>query len=126
MRFLKTVALAAVCVLAFSMLLSAGQKLNQYGVADDRIVNFSDPVRVGEVLLPSGRYEVMHSMQGDTHMMVFKQIHKKNPAEARVRCQLVPLSEKAPQDQKIYVINAAGERVLHTLIFRGDTAQHQF
>jgi hypothetical protein len=58
--------------------------------------------------------------------MVFKQLKTKKPAEARVKCQLVPLPEKAGETQKIYVVSAANERVLQTLIFRGDSAKHVF
>ena len=49
-----------------------------------------------------------------------------NPAEARVRCKFVPLKAKADGDQVIYVFNAANEKVLQTLTFRGDLAQHVF
>jgi hypothetical protein len=49
-----------------------------------------------------------------------------NPAEARVRCKLVPLKAKAEGDQVIYVFNADNEKVLQTLTFRGDLAQHVF
>jgi hypothetical protein len=65
-------------------------------------------------------------MDGDNHIMVFKQLRTKNPAEAKVKCTLVPLASKADQTQKSYVINAANERVLQTLVFRGDKAQHVF
>lgn len=49
-----------------------------------------------------------------------------NPAEARVRCKFVPLKPKADGDQVIYVFNAANEKVLQTLTFHGDLAQHVF
>jgi len=124
MRFLKVMVLIAVCVLGTSLLLSAKQ--NQYGVADTRQITFDNPMRVGDVLLPSGEYQVLHTMEGDTHVMVFKQLRTKNPSEAKVKCQLVPLKEKADQTQKTYIVNASNERVLQTLVFRGDTAKHVF
>jgi hypothetical protein len=114
----------ALCVLGLSVLLNAGQ--NKFGVADTREVNFSNPIRVGGVLLPSGDYQVLHTMEGTNHVMVFKQLHNKKPVEARVNCQLVPLEAKADKTQQIYVLNAANERVLQALIFRGDSAQHVF
>ena len=123
MRALKVVAVA-VCVLGLSVLLSAGQ--NQFGVADTRNVNFSTPIRVGNVLLPTGNYQVLHTMDGDSHIMVFRPLNKKNATETKIKCQLVPLETKADQDQKIFVINAAGERELQALIFRGDKAEHRF
>jgi hypothetical protein len=124
MRLLKIVAIIAVCVLGTSLLLTAGQ--NQFGVMDSRQITFDSPMRVADVLLPSGEYQVVHTMQGDTHIMEFKQLRAKNPADAKIKCQLVPLQAKAQQTQKTYTVNAQNEKVLQTLVFRGDTAQHVF
>jgi hypothetical protein len=124
MRLFKILAAAAFCLLALSLVASAGQ--NKFGVADLRNISFSEPIHVGDTLLPVGDYEVQHTMQGEDHIMVFKQLNHKKPAEARVKCQLVPLTAKAAQDQKIYTLNPAGERVLQALIFRGDKAEHRF
>ena len=124
MRFLKIVIVIAVCVLGTSLILSAGQ--NKFGVMDTRQVTFDNPMRVGGILLPSGEYQVLHTMDGENHIMVFKQLRTKNPAEAKVKCTLVPLTKKAPQTQKTYVLNAGSERVLQTLVFQGDKAQHVF
>lgn len=124
MRFLKIVTVIAVCVLGTSLILSAGP--NKYGVMDSRQITFDNPMRVGDVLLPKGEYQVLHTMDGENHIMVFKQLRTSKPAEAKVKCTLVPLATKADQTQKTYVLNAANERVLQTLVFRGDTAQHVF
>jgi len=124
MRVLKVSAVVLVCVLGLVTLLSAEQ--NKFGVADSRNITFTDPMRVGTVLLPVGNYQVLHTMEGDSHIMVFKQLNKKKPAEARVKCELVPLAAKADRDQKVYVLNASGERILQALIFRGDLAEHKF
>jgi len=124
MRLLKVVAVVAMCVLGLSLLASAGE--NKLGVADSRSITFSEPMRVGEVLLPKGDYQVLHRMDGTQHIMVFKQQHAKQPVEARVQCQLVPLPKKAERTEMAYGLNAANERVLHHLIFLGDSAQHVF
>jgi hypothetical protein len=124
MRFMKVMLVVAVCVLGLSVLASAGQ--NQFGVADTRQITFDNPMWVGGTLLPSGNYQVLHTMQGDTHIMVFKQQGGKAPVEVSVKCQLVPLPAKAGQTEKIYIFNDKNERVLQALIFRGDTARHQF
>jgi hypothetical protein len=124
MRLLKVVLVVAVCVIGLSVLMNAGQ--NQFGVADTRQITFDNPIWVGDTLLPVGNYQVLHTMEGGTHIMVFKQQGGKKPVEARVKCQLVPLAEKAVQTEKIYTYNAKNERVLQMLIFRGDTAKHQF
>jgi len=120
----KYVFVIAICVLGLCVLAGAGQ--NKFGVADSHNISFSTPMRVGDVLLPKGEYQVLHTMEGQEHVMVFKQLNTKKPAEARVKCQLLSLSAKAPRTEQSYVLNAANERVLHTLVFRGDSAQHVF
>ena len=99
---------------------------NQLGIADTYRVNFSEKVRVADTLLPQGNYEIRHVMEGTDHIMVFRQIGTKKPVEVRAKCTLVPLSAKASDDQKIYVLNAANERVLQELVFKGDHAKHVF
>jgi hypothetical protein len=124
MRSLKVVAVIAVCLLGLSLVAIASQ--NQFGIADKSNITFTEPVRVGDVLLPAGEYQVLHTMEGQTHIMVFKRIKAKTLAEARVKCQLVPLQSKAAQTEAAFTINAANERVLRSLIFKGDSAQHVF
>ena len=120
-RFLGFLAVAVVLAVTLA---SAGQ--NKFGVADLQKITFLDPMRVGETLLPQGNYEVRHVMEGENHIMVFKQLGVNKPAEARVECTLVQLNTKADQTQKIYVLNATNERVLRELIFRGDLSKHVF
>ena len=81
---------------------------------------------MADTLLPQGNYEIRHVMEGSDHIMVFRQMGTKKPAEVRAKCTLVPLSVKASDDQKIYVLNAANERVLQELVFKGDRAKHMF
>jgi hypothetical protein len=123
MRFLKVTALFFAIILCVSGVLSA--KTSKYGVADVRKVTLTAPTRVGEVLLPQGQYEVRHLMEGDNHIMVFNKIGGKS-VEARVKCNLVPLNQKADHDQVVYTLNAAKERVLQSMRFSGDTAEHVF
>ncbi|HZQ70860.1 MAG TPA: hypothetical protein VFA68_20200 [Terriglobales bacterium] len=111
-------------VLGMAVALQAGQ--NKFGVSDSRSVIFESPMRVGEVLLPKGEYKVLHTMDGDNHIMVFTQQRGKNPVEVKIKCTLVPLTAKAPATEKYYVLNASNERVLRELVFRGDTAKHVF
>jgi hypothetical protein len=123
MRLLKIITVFIAVVLCVSGVLLA--KTGKYGVADVRKVTLTAPTRVGEVLLPQGQYEVRHVMEGDNHLMVFNKIGGKS-VEARVKCNLVPLKQKADHDQVVYTLNAANERVLQTLCFSGDTAEHVF
>lgn len=48
---------------------------------------------IGGTLVPAGEYSVLHEMQGTNHIMIFKQIG--GMAEAKAKCNLVPLNEKA-------------------------------
>ena len=61
MRFMKTMLVVAICVLWMSVLASAGQ--NQSGVANTRQIRFESPTWVGDTLLPTGNYQVRHTMQ---------------------------------------------------------------
>ncbi len=124
MRFMKIMLVVAMCVVGLSVLAGAGQ--NQFGVADTRQIRFDNPVWVGDTLLPSGNYKVLHTMQGDTHIMVFQQNSGKEPVEVRVKCTLVPLQAKAERTERAYTLNDKNERVLHGLTFKGDNATHQF
>src|SRR5271166_4024433 len=99
---------------------------NQLGIRDNYQVNFSEKVRVADTLLPAGNYEIRHVMEGSDHIMVFRQLGTKKPVEVRAKCTLVPLGAKAYRDEKGYVLNAANERVLHELIFKGDYSKHVF
>jgi hypothetical protein len=99
---------------------------NPLGIADTYKVSFSEKVRVADTLLPKGNYEIRHVMEGSDHIMVFRQLGTKKPVEVRAKCTLVPLSARANEDQKIYVLNAANERVLHEMVFKGDHAKHVF
>jgi hypothetical protein len=107
-----------------SLFAVAGQ--NSTGVADTYRVNFSEKTRVADTVLPKGDYEILHVMEGQNHIMVFHQLGTKKPAEVRAKCTLVPLEAKADADQKIYTVDAANERVLQELIFKGDKVKHVF
>lgn len=123
MRSFKVLVVAAMCVLGLSFLAAA---TNKSGVADSRNLTLTAPTLVGDVLLPAGDYKVTHTMEGENHIMVFKQLNTKKPAEARVKCRLVPLTQKAARDEVTFGFNAANQRTLHSMIFKGDTAQHVF
>ncbi len=120
--FLTALVIFAVLILTGTAQAAAGT----YGIADKRQVRFDHPVWVGTVLLPAGDYEVRHTMQVEEHVMVFRQMFAKTPAEARVRCTLVPVEKPIQQSQVGLAVNAAGEHVLHRLAFKGDRAEHWF
>ena len=122
MRLLRVVGILALSFFGMVLVATAGK--NNLGVSDVVTVTFATPVRVGATLLPAGQYTVRHTMEGQTHVMVFQRAQSRD--EFKVTCTLVPLSQKAREDQTIYELNAANERVLQSLVFRGDTAKHVF
>jgi len=125
MRFMKFTALfVPICILMMCVLVAAEQ--NKFGVADTYQVSFAQNVRVADVVLPQGRYEIRHVMEGADHIMVFRQLRVKKAIEVRAKCALVTLPEKATADKKIFELNAANERVLRELIFKGELAKHVF
>ncbi|HEX6505936.1 MAG TPA: hypothetical protein VF011_22075 [Terriglobales bacterium] len=122
MRLVKFMAvLALVTIAAMAM-----AELNQFGVADIQKVTFSDPMKIGQVVLPKGEYKVQHVMEGENHIMIFTQQKVANPAEARVKCQLVKLDNKAERTQLLYTQDAGNARILQEIVFRGETAKHVF
>jgi hypothetical protein len=112
--------------IALLILTAVAVAANKFGVADKRQVTFYDPVRIGETLLPPGDYDVLHQMQGAEHLMVFTQVGKKKPAEAKVKCTLVPLEKPAASSEIGFKVNAANEKLLTRMVFKGDRAAHQF
>ncbi len=96
---------------------------NSLGISNKQTIVFSSPTVVGGTLLPAGQYQVLHQMQGTEHIMVFKGIAG-TKGEAKAKCTLVALPEKAKQTEQRYTENAKNERVLQEMTFRGDSAKH--
>ena len=107
------------CGIAF-----AGMK--EFGVANSYQVSFVEKVWVGNTMLPQGDYQIRHLMEGQDHIMVFRQLNVRKPVEARAKCTLISLPAKAVNTEKVYTMNRANERVLSELIFKGDRAKHVF
>ena len=115
------VLLLAVLVLGTAALLSATDN-SMSGVALKQEITFTGPTVIGGTLVPAGDYKVLHEMQGTEHVMIFKQIGGK--AEAKAKCNLVPLTEKSKITEQRYSENAKNQRVLVEMTFRGDTSKH--
>ena len=123
MQTLKALVVVVVCVLMVAVVALAGENM---GVANSQRITFTGNVRIGDVLLPQGDYEIKHVMEGTDHIMVFRKLGGGKDVTARVKCSLVPLGEKSKTSEKRYTLNAANEQVLQELVFRGDTAKHVF
>jgi len=121
MRSLKYFGLL-LCVLSVAAM-AAGNKL---GIREVRRVTFHTAVHVGPNVLQPGEYVVRHAMDGENHMMTFEPVSGKGKEVVKVKCTLVPLSEKADSSHTVFQTTAANERVLQELVFAGDTAKHVF
>jgi hypothetical protein len=124
MRTTKIAIALTLVILSVSLAAVAGQ--NKYGVADTRKVSFNAPMKVGDVVLPKGEYQIRHTMEGENHIMVFTQLRTPEPATARVKCQLVPLEKKSSRTQVMYKYDQSDTQVLQEMTFAGDTAKHVF
>lgn len=113
--------IAAIVVIGTASVLAATDNA-MTGVALKQEITFTAPTLVGGNLLPAGDYKVLHEMQGTDHIMIFKQMNGK--AEAKAKCNLVPLNAKAKTTEQRYTENAKNERVLIEMVFRGDTSKH--
>jgi len=123
---MRKVVVGSLVLMCFFILGAFSVAANEMGIRDSYRVNFVENVRVADTLLPKGNYEIRHEMDGANHIMVFRELGTKKPVEVRAKCTLVKLSEKANKDEKIYLLNAANERVLQELVFKGDLAKHVF
>jgi hypothetical protein len=117
---LRIAALLAVVALVACISLAATD--NPMGIAEKQTITFVAPTVVGGTVLPAGQYTVVHQMNGQTHVMIFKQV--KGKAEAKANCNLVPLKEKAARNEQVYTTNAKNEHVLQEMTFAGDKATH--
>jgi hypothetical protein len=121
--FQKRMIAALLAVVAVFACASRQAKDNPMGIADKpQSITFTAPTLVGGTLLPAGNYTVTHQMNGQTHVMIFKQVNGK--AEAKANCNLVPLKAKAEHTEQTYMTNAKNEHVLEQMTFAGDKATH--
>jgi hypothetical protein len=108
--------------LVLVLLGSMAAKDNPMGIATKQTLTFTQPTVVAGSLLPAGTYNVTHQMQGQTHIMIFKQ--KGGTAEAKATCTLAPLASKAIVSEQHFTENAKNQRVLIQITFYGDKAIH--
>lgn len=111
------------CLFAIVTLASAGPE--NLGIRDVYQITFHTPVHVGNAVLPAGDYTVRHEMEGQDHYMVFRR-HERLAPDVKVKCMLVQLGYKARETSTKYLLNAANEKVLQEIEFKGDTAKHVF
>ena len=112
--------MATLVVIGCTVMVSAKDQMD--GVATKQTINLTMPTVVGGTLLPQGEYKINHEMQGTEHIMIFTKVGGK--AEAKTKCNLIPLNGKAKTTEFRYTENAQNERVLVEMQFQGDTSKH--
>jgi hypothetical protein len=98
--------------------------------------SFDSPVRVGDVLLKRGIYQIQHVMEGEQHVLIFRKMVgtgyaytspvASDKVAARVVCRIEPLSEKAKNSGIRFGVNSAGEKTIESLYIQGENVRHVF
>jgi hypothetical protein len=114
----KTTIFVITALIAATTLLLAQQN---FGVNRTKKLTLHDQVRIGSQVLPPGQYKIKHVMDGENHLMLFKNDRQ----EFRVNCTMSTLPQKA-HDTRLMFSEGPSGRVLTGLIFEGDTFQHEF
>lgn len=88
-------------------------------------ISFTQPTKLGEVLLPAGSYRFVHRTAGDDHFVKFTGTKGKGREFGEVKCQIEPLSEKASQTA-ISTTDEGGTRRITRIEVRGENVAHVF
>ncbi|HEY2931964.1 MAG TPA: hypothetical protein VGK99_09460 [Acidobacteriota bacterium] len=98
-------------------------------------ITFSSPVRVGEVLLQPGLYQLQHKSVGESHSIIFKPIVERRHAGwekptdkeiTRLKCHVQPLEIKAKATEVRFGTNPAKETTIEEVMIQGENVKHVF
>jgi hypothetical protein len=99
------------------------------------VFHFTDIVKVGDVALQPGMYQVQHVEEGSDHILVFKEVgmqagykHGNTPVGkevARVKCTVEPVSKKVSNTKITLHANATGEKVIEEVQVAGEMFIHK-
>lgn len=84
--------------------------------------DFSEPHKIGDVLLPKGSYRLVHRASGEEHYVEFKQLNS-GRVLARINCRIEPLAVKA-SGTGIFVNNDAGTPRIVRIEIAGENVAH--
>ncbi|HEU5450372.1 MAG TPA: hypothetical protein VFU76_00210 [Terriglobales bacterium] len=112
-----------VILLVATVTLAADQPAGGMAVGQTRNFTLFDAAQVGGTVLPAGQYKVKHTMEGESHVMVFQQIDGK--ATAKVNCKMVQLEKKVSIGGQTFKTEN-NVRVLTSITWKGDTIRHEF
>jgi hypothetical protein len=98
------------------------------------MLHFTTVVKVGEVALQPGMYQVQHVTEGTDHVIVFKEVgmqagyrHGNTPVGkevARVKCTVEPVTKKVGNTKITLRTNAAGEKEVAEVQVAGEAFKH--
>jgi hypothetical protein len=97
------------------------------------VISFSRPVRVGGTLLQPGDYQIQHVMDGQGHVVVFRELETLQPEYpypfpgkevARATCRVEPLEKKVGNSGVRLGVNAAGEKFVEEVYIHGERLGH--
>ncbi len=98
------------------------QMSRQLKVGKTGEIHFTQPHKIGDVVLPSGTYRLVHRTEGEKHFIRFKQIDGRL-VTGEIECRIEPLPEKVAHTSvtvmpeagtlRIVRIEIAGENVAH-------------
>lgn len=84
--------------------------------------DFSQPHKIGDVLLPKGSYRLVHRPTGPEHFIEFKQLDS-GRVFARINCRIEPLAAKV-SDTGIFVNDDAGTPRIVRIEIAGENVAH--
>lgn len=82
---------------------------------------FSEPHKLGHVLLPAGKYQMSHRIAGEDHLVQFKRIDGRGFGE--IKCKVEPLNQKV-SDTAITVANEGGTLRIIRIEIAGENVAH--
>jgi len=88
-------------------------------------VTFSQPTKVGEVLLPAGSYRFLHRVAGNDHFVQFTQTNSRSRDFGEVRCRIELLPKKVSQTAT-YITTEDGVRRITRIEVAGENVAHIF
>ncbi|HZS04768.1 MAG TPA: hypothetical protein VFD58_08030 [Blastocatellia bacterium] len=97
-------------------------------------VHFTTQVKAGNTVLKPGMYQVQHVVEGNDHVIVFKEVgmqagykHGNTPVGkevARITCKVEPVTQKVNNTKITLRTNAAGEKEIAEVQVAGEAFKH--
>ena len=136
-KMIRTIVAVAIFASGISLLalqVSAQDKKPDFTIGNKGEIHFNVPVKAGSTLLQPGMYEIQHAVEGNDHVITFKEVempagyrHSNTPvkpqAAARVKCKVEPAA-KVNKTKITVRTNAAGEKEVAEVQVAGEAFKH--